>query len=49
MKAHAAGFTLIELIVTMTITVIVVSFLAYFISAPIRGFNDQVRRAELVD
>ena len=49
MKTHAAGFTLIELIVTMTITVIVVSFLAYFISAPIRGFNDQVRRAELVD
>ncbi len=49
MKAHAAGFTLIELIITMTITVIVASFAAYFIAAPIRGFNDQVRRAELVD
>ncbi len=49
MKARSAGFTLIELIITMTITVIVASFAAYFIAAPIRGFNDQVRRAELVD
>jgi len=49
MKAHAAGFTLIELVITMTITVIVVGFAASFISAPIIGFTDQVRRAELVD
>jgi MSHA biogenesis protein MshO len=49
MKAHTAGFTLIELIVTMTIIVIIVSFGAFIISGPISGFTDQVRRAELVD
>ncbi len=49
MKAQAAGFTLIELIVTMTIIGIVVSFGAFIISGPISGFTDQVRRAELVD
>ncbi len=49
MKAPAAGFTLVELIITITITGIVVSFAAFFIAAPIRGFTDQTRRAELVD
>ncbi len=49
MKAHAAGFTLIELVITMTITTIVVAFAGLFIAGPVRGFNDQVRRAELVD
>jgi len=49
MKAHAAGFTLIELVITMTITVIVAGFAASFISSPILGFTDQARRAELVD
>ncbi len=49
MKAHTGGFTLIELIVTMTIIVIIVSFGAFIISGPISGFTDQVRRAELVD
>ena len=49
MKAQSAGFTLIELIVTMTIIVIIVSFGAFMISGPVSGFTDQVRRAELVD
>jgi len=49
MKAHTAGFTLIELIITMSITTVVVGFAALFISGPIKGFTDQVRRAELVD
>lgn len=49
MKSHASGFTLIELIITITITGIVVGFAALFFSGPVRGFTDQVRRAELVD
>jgi MSHA biogenesis protein MshO len=49
MKTRATGFTLIELVITMTITTIVVAFAALFFSGPVRGFNDQVRRAELVD
>ena len=49
MKAQSAGFTLIELVVTITITVIVASFGAFMISGPVSGFTDQARRAELVD
>ncbi len=49
MRAHTAGFTLIELIITMSITTIVVAFAALFINGPVKGFTDQVRRAELVD
>ena len=49
MKTHAAGFTLIELVITMTIIVIVAGFAASFIGSPVLGFTDQVRRAELVD
>ena len=49
MKAQSAGFTLIELVITITIMVIVASFSAFVISGPISGFNDQARRAELVD
>ena len=44
-----AGFTLIELIVTIVLTAIVVSFMAMFISAPVQGFTDQARRSRLVD
>jgi MSHA biogenesis protein MshO len=49
MKAQSAGFTLIELVITITITVIVASFSAFMLSGPVSGFNDQARRAELVD
>lgn len=44
-----AGFTLVELIVALTLTVIVVSFAAMFIAGPVRGYTDQTRRVELVD
>ncbi len=49
MNARESGFTLIELVITMVITIIVVSFVAFFIAAPVRGFTEQARRAELVD
>ena len=45
----AAGFTVVELVVTMTISVIVVAFSALFISTPVQGFIDQSRRGQLVD
>jgi MSHA biogenesis protein MshO len=45
----AAGFTLVELVVTLTISVIVVSFAAMFVSGPVQGFADQSRRLRLVD
>jgi len=44
-----AGFSLVELVVTMTVSVVVVSFVAMFISVPVQGFTDQARRAKLVD
>jgi MSHA biogenesis protein MshO len=43
------GFTLVELVVVIVLSTIVVSFAAMFIAGPVRGFADQVRRAELVD
>lgn len=43
------GFTLVELVVTIVLTTIVVSFMAMFISGPVRAYTDQGRRAELVD
>lgn len=44
-----AGFTLIELVVTLAISAVVVSFVSMFISGPVTGFADQSRRARLVD
>jgi MSHA biogenesis protein MshO len=46
---HSQGFTLVELVITIALTTIVVSFMAVFISGPVRAYNDQARRAELVD
>lgn len=43
------GFTLIELIVTMTLIGIIASVVAVFISTPITGYTQSVRRADLVD
>jgi MSHA biogenesis protein MshO len=43
------GFTLVELVVTMTVSAVVVSFMAMFITGPVSGFADQSRRARLVD
>ena len=43
------GFTLIELVVAMSVAVIVVAFMALFITAPVNAYQAQTRRAELVD
>jgi MSHA biogenesis protein MshO len=48
-RAHCAGFTLVELVVTLTVSVVVVAFAAMFVSQPVLGFNDQARRVRLVD
>jgi MSHA biogenesis protein MshO len=44
-----SGFTLIELVVTLVISAIVVSFVSLFISGSVKGFTDQTRRVRLVD
>ena len=49
LMTRQSGFTLIELVVTLVISAIVVSFVSVFISGPVRGFMDQARRARLVD
>ncbi|MDH3547028.1 MAG: type II secretion system GspH family protein [Gammaproteobacteria bacterium] len=49
MQRTQRGFTLVELVITITLTTIVVSFMSVFISGPMRSYNDQGRRAELVD
>lgn len=49
MRARAAGFTLIELTITLAISSVVVAFVSLFISGPVGGFMDQTRRARLVD
>lgn len=48
-RRYLRGFTLVELVVTMTISVVVVAFAAMFVSGPVLGFNDQARRIRLVD
>jgi MSHA biogenesis protein MshO len=48
-RARAAGFTLIELVVTLVVSSIVVGFVSLFISGPVQGFMDQGRRVRLVD
>jgi len=49
MAGQQRGFTLVELVITISLTTIVVSFMAVFISGPVRAYTDQTRRAELVD
>jgi MSHA biogenesis protein MshO len=48
-RLRAAGMTLIELVVVITLTGIVASMLAVFIVRPVQGYADLSRRAELVD
>ncbi|MGI9232063.1 MAG: PulJ/GspJ family protein [Woeseiaceae bacterium] len=48
-KKANSGFTLIELVITIALSTIVVGFMAMFISGPVASYNDQSRRAELVD
>lgn len=43
-----AGFTLVELVVAITVSVIVVGFMAMFIATPLQAYLAQSRRAELV-
>jgi len=47
MSARQTGFTLIELIVALTISVVVVGFIATFIAVPVQSHLAQTRRAEL--
>ncbi|MGI9248619.1 MAG: type II secretion system protein [Woeseiaceae bacterium] len=49
MNSSTRGFTLIELVITIALSAIVVSFMAIFISGPVESYTDQTRRAELVD
>lgn len=49
MRRTQLAFTLVELVVTIALSTIVVSFMAVFIAGPIEAFDDQTRRAELVD
>ena len=49
MRQRRAGFTLVELVVTIALTTIVISFMTVIVSGPVGAYNDQVRRAELVD
>jgi MSHA biogenesis protein MshO len=43
------GFTLIELVVTIAVSSVVVSFMALFIVMPMNAYTAQTRRASLVD
>ena len=47
MNARQRGFTLIELIVAIMLSVVVVGFVANFIAVPVQSHLAQVRRAEL--
>jgi len=42
------GFTLIEMIVAMVITGIIAAMISVFMVAPIKGYQDTVRRAGLL-
>ena len=49
MSGRNRGFTLVELVVTLAVSAVVVSFAALFIAGPVQGFNDQARRVKLVE
>lgn len=49
LRARLSGFTLIEMIMVITITGIIAAMVAVFIRAPVEGYVDTVRRAELTD
>jgi len=43
------GFTLVELVVSISLASVVVAFAAMFITTPVKSYQAQARRAELVD
>ena len=45
----AAGFTIVELVIAISLAGIVVAFAAMFIITPVNSYQAQARRAELVD
>jgi prepilin-type N-terminal cleavage/methylation domain-containing protein len=47
MKTRQSGFTLIELVVALTISVVIVGFVAMFVSVPVQAHFAQARRSEL--
>lgn len=49
MSARLLGFTLVEMIVVIAITGIVAAMVAVFVRAPVLGYVDSARRAELTD
>lgn len=44
-----AGFTLVEMIIVIVITSIIAAVVAVFLRAPVQGYFDSARRAELTD
>ncbi len=48
-RKSCSGFTLIELVVVITLSAIVVSFMSVFVVTPIDAYNAQSQRAQLVD
>ena len=48
-RPRSAGFTLIEMIMVIVITGILAGAVAVFITKPVQGYVDSVRRAELTD
>lgn len=46
---RSRGFTLVELVITISISSIVLSFMAMFILTPMNAYSSQTRRADLVD
>lgn len=49
MRARLGGFTLIELIMVITITGIIGAIVAVFLQAPVRQYTDVARRADMTD
>jgi MSHA biogenesis protein MshO len=49
LRQSASGFTLVEMIVAITLTAILSGIVVLFIQVPVQGFFDVSRRAELTD